>query len=72
MNNEEDTLRAEYPSTLITSGERGKYTNRYKKETHTMPNTVAIEPDLHKLFPDTESVNIALRKYAKEHHLLLS
>ncbi|SEH05085.1 hypothetical protein [Candidatus Venteria ishoeyi] len=67
MNNE-DTLREEYSADLIKSGERGKYVKRYREGT----NIVVISPDLHKLFPDSESVNQALRKYAKEHHMSLA
>ncbi len=60
MNSEKDTLRDEYPEDLIKSGTRGKYTKRYREGT----NIVLIEPDLHKLFPDSDSVNHALRDYA--------
>ncbi|MFZ4792095.1 MAG: hypothetical protein ACOYMW_14585 [Candidatus Competibacteraceae bacterium] len=67
MNNE-DTLRPEYPANLIKSGERGKYANRYREGT----NIVLIEADLHKLFPNAEAVNLALRKYAEEHHIALT
>jgi hypothetical protein len=66
--NDEDTLRAEYPAELIKSGERGKYVKRYRERT----NMVIIAPELHKLFPDSESVNHVLRKYAEEHHLALT
>lgn len=59
MNSEEDKLRAEYPAELIRSGVRGKYAQRYRKGT----NIVVIDPDLHKVFPDSESVNRALREY---------
>nr|VFK60525.1 MAG: hypothetical protein BECKTUN1418D_GA0071000_11264 [Candidatus Kentron sp. TUN] len=31
--NDEDTLRPEYPSKLIESGERGKYAKRYREGT---------------------------------------
>lgn len=61
----EDTLRPEYSADLIKSGKRGKYATRFKEGT----NMVLIDPDLHRLFPDTESVNSALRKYAEEHHV---
>ena len=61
----EDTLRAEYPADLIKSGVRGKYASRYRKGT----NVVVIDPDLHKIFPDSESVNRALRQYAEEHKI---
>ena len=60
MSNDKDTLRQEYPPELIKSGVRGKYAARYRAGT----NVVLIEPDLHKLFPDSESVNRALRDYA--------
>ncbi len=63
MNNEEDTLRPEYPAELIKSGVRGKYAKRYREGT----NIVVISPELHKLFPDSEAVNKALLQYAKEH-----
>ena len=64
MNNE-DTLRAEYSADLIKSGVRGKYANRYREGT----NIVLIEPDLHKLFPDSDPVNQALRKFSEEHQM---
>jgi hypothetical protein len=64
MNNE-DTLRPEYPADLIKSGVRGKYAARYREGT----NIVLVEPDLHRLFPDSESVNRALRKFAEEHQM---
>ena len=67
MNNE-DTLRPEYPADLIKSGVRGKYANRYREGT----NIVLIDPDLHRLFPDSESVNRALRKFAEEHRMSCS
>ncbi len=67
MNNE-DTLRPEYPADLIKSGVRGKYANRYREGT----NVVLVDPDLHRLFPDSESVNRALRKFAKEHRMSCS
>ena len=59
MSNDKDTLRKEYPADLIKSGIRGKYTKSYREGT----NIVLIEPDLHKLFPDSEAVNRALREY---------
>jgi hypothetical protein len=60
MSNEKDTLRDEYPEELIKSGVRGKYTKSYREGT----NIVLIDPDLHRLFPDSEAVNRALREYA--------
>ena len=59
MNSENDELRPEYPEELIKSGVRGKYAKRYREDS----NVVLIEPDLHKLFPDSASVNRALREY---------
>lgn len=59
MSNDKDTLRDEYPEDLIRSGIRGKYAAAYREGT----NIVLIEPDLHKLFPDSEAVNRALREY---------
>jgi len=59
MSNDKDTLREEYPEDLIKSGVRGKYAKRYREGT----NLVLIDPDLHKVFPDSESVNRALRDY---------
>jgi hypothetical protein len=64
MNNE-DTLRPEYPADLIKSGVRGKCASRYREGT----NIVLVDPDLHKLFPNSESVNRALRKFAEEHQI---
>ncbi len=61
--NDEDTLRPEYSAELIKSGERGKYAGKYKEEG---TNLVFIEPDLLKLFPDSESVNRALRQIREE------
>ena len=63
--NDEDTLTPEYPADLINSGVRGKYANRYRQGT----NIVLVDPDLHKIFPDSESVNRALRKFAEEHQM---
>ena len=59
MNNDDDTLRSEYSEDLIKSGIRGKYARQYREGT----NIVLIEPDLHKLFPDSDAVNRALREY---------
>ncbi|MBK5964500.1 hypothetical protein CCR95_10485 [Thiocystis minor] len=64
--NEEDTLKPEYPPSLIKSGERGKYAARYREGT----NIVRIDPDLHRIFPDSTAVNQALRQYAQERRIL--
>ncbi len=62
MSNDKDTLRDEYPEDLIKSGVRGKCAKRYREGT----NLVLIDPDLHKIFPDSESVNRALRDYVSK------
>ena len=62
MNSKDDEMREEYPEELIKSGVRGKYVERYREGT----NVVLIDPDLHKLFPDSESVNKALRDYVSQ------
>lgn len=62
MSNKEDELRSEYSPELIKRGEPGKYAERYKQGT----NVALIDPDLHELFPDSESVNRALREYARQ------
>ena len=59
MNSDKDTLRDEYPEELIRSGVRGKYAKRYREGT----NVVLIDPDLQKIFPDSDAVNRALRDY---------
>lgn len=69
MNNDDkDTLRDEYPAELIRAGERGKYAARYREGT----NIALIEPALHRLFPNSEAVNSALRRYAQEHDMELA
>ena len=47
-------MRAEYD---IRGGVRGKYYERYRQGT----NVVVLEPDIAAVFPDSESVNQALR-----------
>jgi len=63
MSSKKDDLRSEYPPELIRSGVRGKYAALYKKEG---TNIALIDPDLHELFPDSDSVNRALRDYASK------
>jgi len=65
MSNDQE-MRPEYSAELIKSGIRGKYAKRYREGT----NVVPIDPELNKLFPNAESVNRALRQYAKEHKML--
>ncbi len=52
-----DELRPEYDLSRLKGGVRGKYYRRTMAGT----NLVLIEPDLAKKFPDTDSVNRALR-----------
>jgi hypothetical protein len=59
MKSDKDTLRDEYPESLIKSGARGKYAKSYREGT----NVVLLDPDLHELFPNSEAVNRALRDY---------
>jgi hypothetical protein len=55
-----DELRREYDLSQLKGGVRGKYYDRATAGT----NLVLIEPDLANLFPDSESVNRALRLLA--------
>lgn len=62
MSSKDKGLRSEYPPELIKSGVRGKYARKFRKGT----NLVLIDPDLHKLFPDSDAVNKALRDYVEK------
>ena len=53
----DDDLRPEYDLTRLKGGVRGKY---YKQAT-AGTNLVLLEPDLARTFPDSSSVNRALR-----------
>lgn len=55
-----DELRPEYDLSKLKGGVRGKYYQRALAGT----NLVLIEPELTEVFPDTESVNRALRLLA--------
>lgn len=55
--NSQDELRPEYDLSQLRGGVRGKY---YQEAT-AGTNLVLIEPELAEVFPDTESVNRALR-----------
>ncbi len=59
MKRKADETRDEYPEDLIKSGARGKYAAAYRHAA----NTVVVDPDLRLLFPDSASVNRALREY---------
>ncbi|HLF29435.1 MAG TPA: hypothetical protein VI566_00240 [Xanthomonadales bacterium] len=64
MKRDKDQLRKEYSEELIKSGVRGKHAKRFREGT----NLVLIEPDLHKIFPDSDAVNRALRDYLAQGH----
>jgi hypothetical protein len=55
-----DDLRREYDLSRLRGGVRGKYSHRAAAGM----NLALIEPDLAKLFPDSEAVNRALRLLA--------
>jgi len=57
MKNDPDMLE-EYD---FSNGVRGKYANKYKEGT----NIVILEPELMEFFPDSLSVNDALKSLAK-------
>jgi len=58
-NNEElnDELREEYDFSQMGGGVRGKYAKQY----HEGGKLILLAPDVAKIFPDTKSVNEALR-----------
>lgn len=56
----DDDLRAEYDLSRLKGGVRGKY----YREAVAGTNLVLIEPELAAVFPDTPSVNRALRLLA--------
>jgi len=58
--NKANELRPEYDLSKLKGGVRGKYYERARAGT----NLVLIEPDLANVFPDTDSVNRALRLLA--------
>lgn len=57
----DDEMRPEYDLSQLKGKVRGKYVERYQKET----NLVLLEPDVQAAFPDAESVNAALRMLIK-------
>ena len=64
MSSKSNELRPEYSPDLIKSGVRGKYAKRIREEG---TNQVLIDPELHKIFPDSKAVNRALREYVESH-----
>ena len=62
MNNDKDTNSDEpRPEYDFSGGERGKYAARYAEGS----NVVVLDPDLADVFPNSESVNRALRALAE-------
>lgn len=59
-NEDNDELRDEYD---FSSGVRGKYAAAYREGT----NVILLDSDMAELFPDSESVNRALRQFVAEH-----
>jgi len=53
-------MRPEYD---LRGGVRGKYYERYRQGT----NIVLLEPDMAKIFHDSETVNLALRQFLSDH-----
>ncbi len=54
---ESDELRPEYKLSTLKNKVRGKYAERYKDGT----NVILLAPDVAAAFPDSDSVNAALR-----------
>lgn len=52
-----DEILPEYPGALIREGQRGKYAARYRQGT----NLILLDADVAAEFPDSSSVNAALR-----------
>lgn len=52
-----DELRSQYDLSKLKGRTRGKYVERYQQGT----NVILLEPDVAEVFPDSESVNKALR-----------
>ena len=63
MNPKDEEIDDDIPEIDFTGGVRGKYYERYRQGT----NVVLLEPDLAKVFRDSEVVNRALREYLSEH-----
>lgn len=58
---EEDEMRSEYDLSKLKNRVRGKYVERYNEGT----NLILLEADVQEAFPDSESVNEALRMLIK-------
>lgn len=59
---EKDELRDEYRREDLGTGTRGKFYDAWRKGA----NVVLLDPDLAKSFPDSDSVNKALREYLRQ------
>lgn len=55
-----EEMRSEYD---FSQGVRGKYVRRYREGTI----LVLLEPDLARVFRDSESVNLTLRQFLADH-----
>ena len=63
VNNDDlnDYLQDEYDFSNMTGGVRGKYAKNYQLGV----KLIQLEPDVAEIFPDTKSVNEALRALSK-------
>ena len=52
-----DDMRPEYDLSSLKNEARGKYVDRYRQGT----NIVLLDPEVYKAFPDSASVNAALK-----------
>ena len=59
---EKDEVREEYSRKNLGAGTRRKYYDDHREGT----NIVLLDPDLAKAFPDSKSVNQALREYLQQ------
>ncbi len=57
-----DEVRDEYRRNDLGAGTRGKYYDDCREGT----NIVILDPDVAKAFPDSKSVNQALREYLEQ------
>ena len=57
LNKTDDELPPEYDLSKLKGRIRGKYVERYQKGT----NVILLDPDVAEAFPDSQSVNQALR-----------
>ena len=53
----EDDLRPEYDLSTLKNQVRGKYVKRYREGT----NIIVLDPEVSRVFPDSDSVNSALK-----------